>query len=114
MTDLQSRLSALESFEATPAGAALVKFRRAVEAWDMHDDNEDTIAAHQSTVNACEQALIAEIRKLMADKLRKRPIAWMRYVSGGPQFQHYSDEGDPPEDEGWIALYRRGHPDAQG
>lgn len=39
--------------------------------------------------------------------LAKRPIAWMRYVSGTSEFRHASDKGDPPEDEGWIALYRR-------
>jgi hypothetical protein len=41
-------------------------------------------------------------------RLRKRPVAWVRYVCGTSQFQHASDAGDPPEDEGWIALYRRG------
>jgi hypothetical protein len=46
-----------------------------------------------------------EIERL---RLRKRPVAWVRYVCGTSQFQHASDAGDPPEDEGWIALYRRG------
>jgi hypothetical protein len=42
--------------------------------------------------------------------LRKRPIAWMRYNCGSAEFQHTTFQRDPPEDEGWIALYRRGQP----
>jgi hypothetical protein len=42
--------------------------------------------------------------------LRKRPIAWMRYNCGSAEFQHTTFQRDPPEDEGWIALYRRGEP----
>jgi len=46
-----------------------------------------------------------EIERL---RLRKRPVAWVRYGGGEPEFRHASPEADPTEDEGWIALYRRG------
>jgi hypothetical protein len=68
----------------------------------LYDINNEIVAAIGSDSQSAEAC-----GPTSQPYLRKRPIAWMRYVSGGPQFQHASDEGDPPEDHGWIALYRR-------
>lgn len=113
MTELESRIAELEAFEATPAGAALKKYRDKMQTAILAEGVEDAVPSeHWTEVRKADRVLIAEIKALQSEPLRKRPIAWMRYVAevGAPpaQFRYRSDDGDPPEEEGWIALYRRG------
>lgn len=102
------------------ARAALLSLTRGgefVTAKDLHDlRSAKTALPMEQKRHAKARRRIHELERLLSltrgegeqVTLRKRPIAWMRYVCGTSQFRHASDEGDPPEEEGWIALYRRG------
>ena len=114
-TTLSDKLTSAEQFDATPAGKALKEFRRALMAAAADDGSEDGPRFNETgglwtKCRSAERALIEEIKRLQSNALRKRPIAWMRQGEGYCDVQFQGDARDPPEDEGWIALYRRGGP----
>ena len=113
---LSDKITSAEQFDSTPAGKALKEYSHAfalalrLEENPDADDDSRSARARWDAAKLAERALIEEIKRLQSNTLRKRPIAFLRYRAAADpvQFQYRSDAGDPPEDEGWIALYRRG------
>lgn len=65
MTELETRIAEIEAFEKTPAGAALKRYRVAIQLAWMADTPDQPIAdRHWQACRAAEQELIAEIKKL--------------------------------------------------
>lgn len=61
---LSDKISEIEAFERTPAGAALKRFRSALQVAVLEDERDDPKPGTWTKTRAAEQELMAEIRKL--------------------------------------------------
>ena len=82
-------------------------------AWQIIDGVKTKITVEPGSIpdgiECRDETIRQQDTRIKELSLRKRPIAWMRQCEGGgAAFCSNQEDGDPPEDEGWIALYRRG------
>lgn len=88
---LVSKVEEQAAFDATPAGAALVKFRRALMSAVKEEESAEGAGLHWTYCRGAEQELIAEIKRLQekSDAEMERVKA-CEYIADG--------------DEGWEVL----------
>lgn len=77
MSDLASKLSEQEAFDATPAGAALRRYSAAVTVMTLIDEDENPAAWDEARgiVRSCEWVLRREIKSLQTDLAIERIMA---------------------------------------